>query len=128
MTPVLARTRLTPRTRWIAAPSSPRTMASSPRTSRPPALADRQGDAWAPGRGCTSPPPGPAPMPGLPETILQFGTGKFLRAFTDLFVHQANQQGQQVGQVLAVQSTGDDRVRLLNQQGGRYHILVRGLS
>ena len=29
----------------------------------------------------------------LPETILQFGTGKFLRAFADLFVHELNEAG-----------------------------------
>src|SRR5262245_25256696 len=63
-----------------------------------------------------------------PETILQFGAGKFLRAFADLFVHQANQQGQNVGRIVVVQSTGDGRANLLNQQGGRYHVVVRGLE
>ena len=33
-------------------------------------------------------------MSGLPETVLQFGAGNFLRAFADLFLHQANEQGQ----------------------------------
>src|SRR5579884_2584241 len=75
----------------------------------------------------------PAPQPGtamdqLPETILQFGTGKFLRGFADLFIHQANQDGQAVGRVVVVQTTGEDRARLLNEQGGRYHVVVRGLS
>jgi tagaturonate reductase len=63
----------------------------------------------------------------LPETILQFGAGNFLRAFADLFVHQANQQGQNVGRIVVVQSTGDARANRLNQQSGRYHVLVRGL-
>jgi tagaturonate reductase len=67
-------------------------------------------------------------MSALPETILQFGAGNFLRAFADLFVHQANQQGQDVGRVVVVQSTGDGRANLLNQQGGRYHVVVRGLE
>lgn len=67
-------------------------------------------------------------MNPLPETILQFGAGKFLRAFADLFIHQANQAGQGVGRVVVVQSTGEDRARLLNDQRGRYHVLVRGLS
>jgi tagaturonate reductase len=67
-------------------------------------------------------------MDQLPETILQFGTGKFLRGFTDLFVHQANQRGQAVGRVVTVQTTGDERARLLNEQGGRYHVVVRGLQ
>src|SRR5437762_7331704 len=67
-------------------------------------------------------------MDTLPETVLQFGAGNFLRAFADLFVHQANRQGQAVGRVVVVQSTGDARANLLNQQGGRYHVVVRGLE
>src|SRR6059058_2905600 len=67
-------------------------------------------------------------MAPLPETVLQFGAGNFLRAFADLFVHQANQQGQNVGRVVVVQSTGEARANLLNQQGGRYHVVVRGLE
>src|ERR1700756_333435 len=67
-------------------------------------------------------------MNTLPETILQFGAGNFLRAFADLFVHQANQQGQNVGRAVVVQSTGDARAQLLNQQGGRYHVVIRELE
>jgi tagaturonate reductase len=66
-------------------------------------------------------------MSQLPETVLQFGAGKFLRAFADLFIHQANLQGQAIGRVVVVQSTGEDRARLLNEQQGRYHVLIRGL-
>jgi tagaturonate reductase len=62
----------------------------------------------------------------LPETILQFGAGRFLRAFADLFVHQANEEGQNVGRIVIVQSTGDDRAAALNRQKGRYHVAVRG--
>jgi tagaturonate reductase len=67
-------------------------------------------------------------MNSLPETILQFGAGKFFRAFADLFIHQANEAGQELGRVVVVQSTGDDRAGLLNQQKGRYHVLIRGLQ
>jgi tagaturonate reductase len=67
-------------------------------------------------------------MTALSETILQFGAGNFLRAFADLFVHQANQQRQNVGRVVVVQSTGGDRAELLNCRGGRYHVVVRGLE
>ncbi len=62
----------------------------------------------------------------LPETILQFGAGRFLRAFADLFVHQANEEGQNVGRIVIVQSTGDERAAALNRQHGRYHVAVRG--
>ncbi len=64
----------------------------------------------------------------IQETVLQFGSGRFLRAFADLFIHQANQQGQNVGRVVIVQSTGDNRAGGLNRQGGRYHVIVRGLD
>jgi tagaturonate reductase len=63
------------------------------------------------------------------ESILQFGSGRFLRAFADLFIHQANTQGQNVGKVVLVQSTGGgERAGGLNRQGGRYHVLVRGIE
>jgi tagaturonate reductase len=67
-------------------------------------------------------------MSPLPETVLQFGSGRFLRAFADLFIHQANAAGQTVGRVVVVQSTGDDRAAALARQGGRYHVVVRGLE
>jgi tagaturonate reductase len=67
-------------------------------------------------------------MNDLPETVLQFGAGKFLRAFADLFIHQTNQASRPVGRVVVVQSTGAERARLLNRQLGRYHVLVRGLA
>ena len=47
------------------------------------------------------------------ETVLQFGSGKFLRAFADLFVHHANQQGQNIGKIVIVQSTGGERANEL---------------
>jgi tagaturonate reductase len=64
----------------------------------------------------------------LPETILQFGSGRFLRAFFDLFVHHANERGDHVGRVVVVQSTGEGRAGGLNQQGGHYHVVVRGFE
>ena len=64
----------------------------------------------------------------LPETILQFGTGRFLRAFADVFIHQANAQGQGIGKVVLVQSTGGERAGMLASQGGKYHVLVRGIE
>src|SRR5262249_31934361 len=67
-------------------------------------------------------------MNDLRETVLQFGSGKFLRGFVDLFVHVANGEGQNVGRIVVVQTTGDSRANLLNQQNGRYHVLIRGLE
>jgi len=67
-------------------------------------------------------------MTALPETVLQFGTGNFLRAFFDLFVAQANRAGQGVGRVVMVQSTPGPRAERINAQKGTYHVLVRGIS
>lgn len=64
----------------------------------------------------------------LPETILQFGAGRFLRAFVDRFVQNANDAGQQVGRVVIVQSTPGPRSDLLNSQPDGFHVVVRGYS
>ena len=61
------------------------------------------------------------------ESVLQFGSGRFLRAFADLFIHEARQSGQSIGRVVIVQSTGNERVRLFNEQDGRYRVRVRGI-
>ena len=65
-------------------------------------------------------------MPTNSETILQFGAGRFLRAFFDRFVQHANEAGQNVGQIVVVQSTPGARADLLNQQPEGYNVLVRG--
>ena len=64
----------------------------------------------------------------LPETILQFGSGKFLRAFVDFFIHEANLEGQNIGRVVVVQTTGRDRADYINNQQGKFHLLVRGFQ
>lgn len=65
-------------------------------------------------------------MTMLPETILQFGSGRFLRGFADLFIHHGNLNGQAVGRVVVVQSTGDGRADSLNRFGGKYPVAIRG--
>jgi tagaturonate reductase len=60
------------------------------------------------------------------ESVLQFGTGRFLRAFVDRFVQQANDDGQNVGQVVVVQSTGGERAGLLQKSDAGFHVVVRG--
>lgn len=62
------------------------------------------------------------------ETVLQFGTGRFLRAFVDRFVQHANDEGQSVGQIVVVQSTGGERAGLLQRASEGYHVVVRGYS
>jgi len=60
------------------------------------------------------------------ETVLQFGAGRFLRAFVDRFIQQANDAGQNVGRVVVVQSTPGSRAEVLQQSSAGYHVLVRG--
>lgn len=68
-------------------------------------------------------------MSSLPqETVLQFGTGKFLRCFADLFIHELNETHGAVGRVVVVQSTGSERAKEFNDQAGRYHVAIRGLD
>jgi len=62
------------------------------------------------------------------ETVLQFGTGKFLRAFSGLFIHETNESGSAARGVAVIQSTGSERARQFNASGGSYHVAVRGLS
>lgn len=67
-------------------------------------------------------------MTAVSPTILQFGTGRFLRAFVDLFVHELNQAGRALAEVVVVQSTGSDRAEQFNASGGRHHVAIRGLE
>jgi tagaturonate reductase len=64
----------------------------------------------------------------MSDFLLQFGAGNFLRAFADLFVHEMNEAGLPPLHIVVIQSTDGERARLLNQQGGRYHVVVRGIE
>src|SRR5471032_262948 len=61
--------------------------------------------------------------------ILQFGTSRFLQAHVDLFVHQALENGQALGRITVVQTTGSaqsaQRVAAFNAPGG-YAVRIRG--
>src|SRR5947209_18444932 len=67
-------------------------------------------------------------MSAGPETVLQFGAGRFLRGFADRFIQRANDEGQNVGRIVIVQSTPGARADLLNQQPDGYNVLVRGIE
>lgn len=60
------------------------------------------------------------------ETILQFGTGRFLRSFVDLFVHESNLASDRNQRIVVVQSMGVERARQLS--GGPFHVAIRGVS
>lgn len=61
--------------------------------------------------------------------ILQFGTSRFLQAHADLFVSEAAQAGQAIGNITIVQTTnsaqGAARVAAFRQPGG-YPVRIRG--
>ena len=61
-----------------------------------------------------------------PIRVAQFGTGNFLRAFTDYMIDVANEAGVFDGDVVMVKQVpgkGSDR---LAAQGGTYHVILQG--
>jgi tagaturonate reductase len=71
------------------------------------------------------------PPPSLltaPETILQFGSGKFLRGFIEDFVQLTNAAGIYSGRVVAVQRDADYRSRAAESQDHLYTLILRGID
>jgi tagaturonate reductase len=64
----------------------------------------------------------------LPDRVIQFGEGNFLRAFADWMIHGMNEKGLFNGRVVVVQPIADGLVELINQQDGLYTLLSRGLQ
>ncbi|MBQ6065508.1 MAG: tagaturonate reductase [Clostridia bacterium] len=64
----------------------------------------------------------------MKETILQFGTGNFLRAFAGDFIDRLNRAGLYDGNIVIVSPTDSANVARINAQGGRYHLLLRGVA
>lgn len=64
----------------------------------------------------------------LPERILQFGEGGFLRAFVDWMIHEMNQKGLFKGQVVVVQPIAEGMAGIINEQNGLFTLLLRGLQ
>jgi tagaturonate reductase len=63
----------------------------------------------------------------LPEKVVQFGTGAFLRGFVDFFIDAANRGGHFGGRVVMVGSTGSGRDEALTEQDGLYTLATLGL-
>lgn len=61
----------------------------------------------------------------MPETLLQFGAGRFLRAFVDRFLQEAKDAGHDLGSAVVVQTTPGRRAELLGESG--YPVLIRGV-
>lgn len=62
------------------------------------------------------------------ETILQFGTGRFLRGFADVFIDQMNKQGLYSGKIVVVQPTAGKTYETINRYHGVYHLFLRGVD
>lgn len=66
-------------------------------------------------------------MLGLPEKVVQFGTGAFLRGFADFFIDEANRRGFFGGRVVAIASTASGRDAAFNEQDGLYTLVSEGI-
>ncbi len=64
----------------------------------------------------------------LPERVLQFGEGGFLRGFVDWMIDGMNKKGEFNGRVVVVQPIGRGMVKELNRQDGAYTLLMRGIE
>lgn len=67
-------------------------------------------------------------MKELPEKILQFGEGNFLRAFVDWMIQQLNTNGLFQGRVVLVQPIAAGLTKQINEQDGLYTLYLRGLQ
>ncbi|WP_047151824.1 tagaturonate reductase [Aneurinibacillus tyrosinisolvens] len=68
-------------------------------------------------------------MEELPERIIQFGEGNFLRGFVDWMVHELNKQDLFNGRIVAIQPTPHGKVvPVLNAQDGLYTLALRGVE
>ncbi|GGH85925.1 tagaturonate reductase [Pullulanibacillus pueri] len=67
--------------------------------------------------------------PTLPEKIVQFGEGNFLRGFIDWMIHQMNKQGLFNGSIVAIQPTPHGRILpKLARQDYLYTTVLRGIQ
>nr|WP_295929785.1 tagaturonate reductase [uncultured Dyadobacter sp.] len=64
----------------------------------------------------------------LPEKVLQFGTGAFLRGLADYFIDKANRQGIFNGRIVVVKSTDDGDIKAFERQDNLYTICSRGIQ
>jgi tagaturonate reductase len=62
----------------------------------------------------------------LPEKVLQFGTGAFLRGLADYFIDKANRQGVFNGRIVVVKSTEEGDLKAFERQDNLYTICLRG--
>jgi tagaturonate reductase len=65
----------------------------------------------------------------LPERIVQFGEGNFLRSFIDWMIHETNKQGLFNGRIVVVQPIPFGNIlSKLNEQDGLYTLVMQGVE
>ena len=64
----------------------------------------------------------------LPEKVLQFGTGEFLRGLADYFIDSANKVGIFNGRIIVVKSTSKGDTATFERQDGLYTLCERGIK
>lgn len=64
---------------------------------------------------------------GLPERVLQFGTGVLLRGLPDHFIDRANRQGFFNGRIVVIKSTSSGGTDAFAKQDGLYTLVERGI-
>ncbi len=67
-------------------------------------------------------------MEEMPERVIQFGEGNFLRAFVDWQFDQLNKKGLFSGKVVIVQPLHEGMINAINEQNGLYTLLMRGIK
>ena len=65
---------------------------------------------------------------GLPEKVLQFGTGVLLRGLPDYFIDKANRQGIFNGRIVVVKSTDQGDITAFHKQDCLYTLCVSGVQ
>lgn len=64
----------------------------------------------------------------MKETVIQFGTGNFLRGFADCFIDKMNRQGIYDGKIVIVSPTDSKTVDILVSQNCKYNLYLRGIE
>ena len=64
----------------------------------------------------------------MKETIIQFGTGNFLRGFFCDFINTLNEKGLYDGKIIVVQPTKGGKTGIINSQNGEYNLYLRGIQ
>jgi len=78
------------------------------------------------GKDAVSIPAGP--IAKYPEKVLQFGEGNFMRGFVDWMINTMNSKGLFNGSAAVVQPIKSGLVDKINEQGGVYTLILRGVQ